>query len=99
MKENIIQSACQDILKKLGIEYYHLPAKAAVYSTTFKGFPDLLFFFNGKAYAVELKADGGRLSDIQKKTIENLGKRGVKTAVCFSVRDFLLFLGDTGIVK
>lgn len=46
------------------------------------GVPDLLLFRGGHAFAMEIKAEGGRLSEAQMDMIARLDRAGVFTAVC-----------------
>jgi hypothetical protein len=46
------------------------------------GVPDLLLWHEGRSYALELKADGGRASDAQVEMLTRLKDAGVLTAVC-----------------
>jgi hypothetical protein len=63
-------------------------ARSAVEGAIFKslgvvpGAPDLLLWRDGKSYAIELKAEGGRTSDAQVEMLTRLRDAGVATAVC-----------------
>jgi hypothetical protein len=46
------------------------------------GAPDLLLWHEGRSYALELKAEGGRASDAQVEMLTRLKDAGVLTAVC-----------------
>ena len=46
------------------------------------GAPDLLLWQEGRSYALELKADAGRVSESQADMLDRLRKAGVVTAVC-----------------
>ena len=49
------------------------------------GVPDLLLWHDGKAFALELKAESGRVSESQADMLDKLGKAGVLTAVCHGI--------------
>lgn len=57
------------------------------------GVPDLLFFHQGRAYGIELKA-GSRLTAAQAATHALLGHAGVPTRVCHALSDVLAALVD-----
>jgi hypothetical protein len=47
-----------------------------------RGAPDLLLWRDGKSFALEIKADDGRVSPAQTEMPDRLAKAGVVTAVC-----------------
>jgi hypothetical protein len=49
------------------------------------GVPDIIAIKDGRAYALELKAPGGRLSDKQRVTHQAMVKAGVQLAVADSL--------------
>jgi hypothetical protein len=49
------------------------------------GAPDLLLFHEARAYAIELKADSGRVSDNQADMLRRLDQAGVTTAVAIGL--------------
>lgn len=51
------------------------------------GFPDILIFTGGRGYCIEVKAEGGYLSPIQKKVRDQLAAQGIPYAVCRSIDD------------
>src|SRR5262245_24158001 len=73
-------------------------ARSAIEGAIFKslgvvpGAPDLLLWHAGRSYAIELKANGGRVSDAQADMLERLGKAGVATAVCHGIDQALAAL-------
>lgn len=83
--EKNIQKACNAYLRARNIPFIHLSVKAR----EAKGWPDLTFFVNGNAYAVELKTKTGRLSDEQKKELLRLQLNGVFCYVCRSFDEFI----------
>ena len=57
------------------------------------GFPDLVCLWNGKAYFMEVKnSEGGKLSDVQKETLERLEGMGFPVAVVTSDKEAFDFL-------
>lgn len=61
------------------------------------GFPDLVIFYAGRVYCLELKAPQKYLSPVQKVAHERLAKAGVPVAVCKSVTDVAMVLSDWGL--
>lgn len=51
------------------------------------GFPDILIFYRGQGYCIEVKAEGGRLSATQKDVRDRLLAQGIPWAVCRSIDD------------
>ena len=66
-------------------------ARSAVEGAIFKslgvvpGAPDLLLWQEGKAFALELKAEAGRVSESQADMLDRLDKAGVAIAVCHGI--------------
>jgi hypothetical protein len=66
-------------------------ARSAIEGAIFKslgvaaGAPDLLLWHAGKSYALELKAQAGRVSESQAAMLDRLSKAGVAVAVCHGV--------------
>jgi hypothetical protein len=73
-------------------------ARSAIEGAIFKslgvaaGAPDLLLWCDGKSYALELKAESGRVSESQADMLDRLGKAGVATAVCHGIDSALATL-------
>lgn len=62
------------------------------------GFPDIVLIRDGGSCAlIEVKADKGRLSDVQKDWAEWAGLNAIPYAVCRSVGDVQSFLLDLNI--
>lgn len=51
------------------------------------GVPDLIVLWEGKMYGIELKVEGGKLSDAQKKLHEVWLNTGIKVFVCWSFEE------------
>jgi hypothetical protein len=58
------------------------------------GAPDVLLWHAGKAYAMELKAPGGTVSDSQGAMLNDLSAAGVHCAICFGLDRALACLED-----
>jgi len=80
-------------------------ARSAIEGAIFKslgvapGAPDLLLWCAGKAYALELKADDGRVSDSQADMLQRLGDAGVITAIAYGIDQALEFLEGQGLLR
>ena len=95
--EQLIQRALIEHLRLRsvpGLVYLHPAnggARSAVEGAIFKslgvvpGAPDLLLWKDGKSFAIELKAEGGRTSDAQVEMLTRLKDAGVATAVCHGI--------------
>jgi hypothetical protein len=62
------------------------------------GAPDLLLWQGGKSYALELKADGGRITKAQVEMLTRLKDAGVATAVAHGIDQALAFLQEWGLL-
>ena len=80
--------------RKPGVVYLHPPnggyrsrAEASIMTSlgVAPGAPDLLLWHDGRSYALELKADAGRLSEAQIAMLQRLADAGVYTAVAHGV--------------
>jgi len=61
--------------------------------------PDLLFWHEGKSWALELKSDGGHLSEAQADMLDRLGKAGVTTAVAHGIDSAIAILENWGFLR
>ena len=66
---------------------------------TLAGMPDLMLLRNGELYALELKRDGGRLSDAQRLRLEQLAAAGAQTAVAYGLDAALKVLKGWGLIR
>jgi len=57
-----------------------------------RGAPDLLLWHAGKSYALELKADSGKLRESQVEMLRRLSEAGVATAVCHGLDEAIACL-------
>jgi VRR-NUC domain len=64
---------------------FRKPVEAAIMKSqgVVAGVPDLLLFHDNKAYALELKAEGGRPTEAQLEMLNRLSAAGVYTAICY----------------
>ena len=90
MLEKEIQKEANKYLRELGILYIHIPQiqnrKRGV--SELSDIPDLLFWVNGKSYAVELKAEKGKLRPGQEKWLDRFKDAGHEYFVIRSVEAF-----------
>lgn len=63
------------------------------------GMPDLIALHAGQFYGLELKREGGRLSDTQRKTLTDLDAAGAVTAVAYGLDDALGRLTEWGLIR
>lgn len=72
------------------------PTEAAIFAGlgVLKGMPDLVLFWAGRAYCMELKAGRGQLSDNQLAAHCRLRRAGIPVAVVRSLPDAIAFLRD-----
>lgn len=82
MKEKEIERRCCKLAEQRGM----IPLK--VVSPNRAGVPDRLFVAQHASIWVEFKKEGGKLSPIQKRTIEDFGKLGHAVFVVYSVEEF-----------
>ena len=91
-----------------GVVYLH-PANGGARSTIagkiFKslgvvpGAPDLLLWHAGKSFALDLKADDGRLSRAQIDVLGRLMAAGVATAVCHGINEAVTCLEEWRLLR
>jgi hypothetical protein len=89
--------------------YLHVPnggARAAIEGAIFKGLgvvagaPDLLLWHQGRSYAIELKAQPGRVvSESQAEMLRRLSDAGVAVAVCYGVDEAIGCLERWGLLR
>jgi VRR-NUC domain len=63
------------------------------------GLPDLLLVRRGQLYALELKADSGRVSLVQKACHAELREAGAEVAVAHGVDEALAQLEEWGLIR
>ena len=88
-ERELLRLCCNDLCR-IDVDYLHLSPKAREK----KGLPDLVFFYAGRGFAIELKTATGIVSAAQKRVLERWGKHGAIVAV---VRNFAEWRQVTGI--
>jgi hypothetical protein len=63
------------------------------------GAPDLLLFHGGRSYAIELKADSGRVSESQADMLRRLDQAGVTTAIAVGLDAAIRQLEDWSLLR
>lgn len=73
---------------------YRTPREAAIFKGlgVVPGTPDIIIIKQGYAFALELKADGGKLSDTQRSTIDALRTAGAVAEVAIGLDAALAWL-------
>jgi hypothetical protein len=84
LAERELQKLCEWELSRREIAFLHLSPRAREK----KGWPDLTFALNGRPIAVELKSDGGTLSEAQEAMLTLMKANGWEVYV---MRAFSLF--------
>lgn len=102
LSERDVQRAIIRDLKKVGVGYAHVPngahlsgdgvarAKqmgALIGDGLYKGFPDLIVFKKGRMGLLEVKSEGGKVSDSQKDCHAHLAEEQIPFAVVRSPLD------------
>jgi hypothetical protein len=91
-----------------GVVYFHVPngGKRAISEAAkmkrmgvLPGVPDLLLLRAGELFALELKAEQGRLSDDQRHMLAELAKAGATTATAYGLDHALALLEQWGIFE
>lgn len=91
-----------------GVVWWHTPnggARTPTEAGRFKalgvkaGIPDLLALRNGRIYALELKAPGGRVSSAQTEMLAQLRAAGAETAVAVGLDEALEVLSRWGLLR
>lgn len=85
-EEKNFENKIKTFLKNEGCWYVKFFANAY----TLRGVPDLLCCINGNFVAIEVKAKNGKLSDLQKLTIDRI-RRSNGIAICLYPENFELF--------
>jgi VRR-NUC domain len=88
--------------------WFHVPNggwRSPVEARVFKGLgvkagvPDLILIANAKAYALELKTEGGRLTPIQRTVHVLLAAAGAEVATAYGLDQALEQLGQWGLLR
>lgn len=90
MIESELQKKCNEYLRLVGIHYYHLPKgrNNGQKKMGGGGLLDLLLWYKGNHYIIELKTPTGRLNDNQKEFIVKLAEQDFKVKVFDNFEDF-----------
>jgi hypothetical protein len=80
---------------------YRKPAEAAIMKGlgVVAGVPDVIAIHNGRCFALELKAEGGRTTDKQLATIAALRGAGAITAIAEGLDPALAVLENSGLLR
>jgi hypothetical protein len=80
---------------------FRRPKEAAIYKGlgAIAGLPDVMILHQGKLYCVELKREGGRLSEIQERALIKLREAGAMATHCHGLDQALRLLEAWGILK
>jgi VRR-NUC domain len=63
------------------------------------GVPDVIIINNGKVFGLELKAEDGRLTDIQRETIETMRRAGAVVAVAHGIDEAITQLENWHLLR
>jgi hypothetical protein len=63
------------------------------------GVPDVIIISGGKVFGLELKVNNGRLTDIQRETIEAMQRAGAICGVAISIDEALRWLEQHGLLR
>ena len=74
MLERDIVTAIKKYLASLGSDVFFWKEHGSVYGTN--GVPDIICCYKGRFLGLECKLPGGRLTKIQKRTIEKINRAG-----------------------
>jgi hypothetical protein len=80
---------------------YRRPIEAAIMKGTgaVAGVPDTIWIKDGRVFAIELKAPGGRLSDAQLATMADMREAGAVVAVATGIDEALCKLENFGLLR
>lgn len=85
MLERDIVTAIRKYLASLGSDVFFWKEHGSVYGTN--GVPDIICCYKGRFLGLECKLPGGRLTKIQKRTIEKINRAGGVACRVESVED------------
>jgi hypothetical protein len=63
------------------------------------GIPDVIAVKDGRTYALELKAEGGRVTDVQRVVHERMREAGAEVAVAHGIDQALAQLVEWGLLR
>ena len=85
MLEREIVTAIKKYLASLGSDVFFWKEHGSVYGTN--GVPDIICCYKGRFLGLECKLPGGRLTELQKRTIEKINRAGGVACRVESVED------------
>ena len=85
MLERDIETAIKRYLASLGSDVFFWKEHGSVYGTN--GVPDIICCYKGRFLGLECKLPGGRLTKLQKRTIEQINRAGGVACRVESVED------------
>lgn len=85
MLERDIVTAIKRYLASLGSDVFFWKEHGSVYGTN--GVPDIICCYKGRFLSLECKLPGGRLTELQKRTIEKINRAGGVACRVESVED------------
>ena len=97
-----------NVRARKGCIYWHTPnggARGKTEAARFvglgvkAGIPDLVIIMGGEVYGLELKADKGRVTPIQRSVHDQMREAGATVAVAFGLDDALAQLLDWKVLK
>lgn len=79
---------------------YRKPVEAAILKSigTVAGIPDLILLFESRVYALELKSEKGRLTEVQRVVHDRLRRAGALVAVAVGIDQALECLSAWGLL-
>jgi hypothetical protein len=110
-KEQNIQKAIVDHLRWRAVPgafAFHVPNggwRSAIEARIFKslgvvaGVPDLILIHAGRCYGLELKADNGRTTNVQRATHAAMRAAGARVATVYGIDEALAQLADWRLLK
>jgi hypothetical protein len=80
---------------------YRTPVEAAIFKGigTVAGIPDVIILFEGRCYALELKAEGGRITEVQQATHDRMRAAGAIVATAYGVDEAMAQLTTWGLLR
>jgi hypothetical protein len=80
---------------------YRKPKEAAIYKGlgAIAGLPDVMILHQGKLYCVELKREGGKLSENQQQVLIRLREAGAAATHCHGLDQALRILEGWGLLR
>lgn len=79
---------------------FRRPREAAIFKGqgVVAGVSDLILIHKGKVFGLELKSETGRITDVQRNTMERMERAGANCGVCFGLSASLRWLEANGLL-